>query len=92
MEGSWIVWRGASRKGEEGGGRGDRGDRGFRLGEGRRREKRRLYEAVAADLHGSDGLHEALLAAGPHAGEKLAQSAVTLRATRNRRGLPTGGS
>ncbi len=30
------------------------------------------------DLKGGDGLHEALLAAGPHAREALAQEAVAL--------------
>ncbi len=36
--------------------------------------------AAAVDLHGSDGLHEALLAAGPYAGEELAESAEPLYA------------
>ena len=44
---------------------------------------------VKADLDGGDGLHEALLAAGPHAGEALQQAVVALR--RGGGGASSGG-
>jgi hypothetical protein len=39
----------------------------------------RVSAGRTADLDGGDGLHEALLAAGPQVGEALAQAAVALR-------------
>jgi hypothetical protein len=37
---------------------------------------------IKADLDGGDGLHEALFAAGPHAGEALQKAAEALRRAR----------